>query len=169
MFRPSIVVTLVCAALLCGLAGAFYVHWRHEHELPLTDRSVVVTARAPGESVFPIAFGVTNDFERMTRVQMRCMVEHFATDALDYLDADVTASVDVPALEKGASFRFDCPAPRELKPPFRSAGVRGAHITLDVMFSVPDRWRRLGVRQGFEFSAGAGQPVWTPDAPVFLR
>jgi hypothetical protein len=160
---------LVCGGILCVFSGSWYANWRHDHELRLTERSVVVMARAPGESVFPIEFVVTNDFERMTGVQLRCMVERFATDALDFLDADVTSRAEIPALEQGASFRFDCPAPRELRPPFPSADVRGAHVTVDVVFSVADRWRRLGVRQGFDLTVGNGAPSWTPEASVLLR
>ena len=160
---------LVCGGLLCGFGGNWYANWRHEHELTLTERGVVVNALPPGDSLFPIELVVQNDFEQMTRVQLRCMVERFATDAVDFLDADVAKRVDVRALEKGASFRFDCPAPQELKPPFRSADVRGAHVTVDVVFSVPDRWRRLGVRQGFDLTVGNGAPSWKREAPVLLR
>jgi hypothetical protein len=160
---------LVCAGLLAGLGGMWFARWRHEHELPLTDRSVLVTARAPGASLFPVELKIANGFLRLSRVQLRCMVERFATDRVDFLDADVANRADLPALERGASYTFECPAPPELQPPFPSADVRGAHVTLDVTFSVPDRWRRIGVRQGFDLTSGTGQPVWTPDAPVLLR
>jgi hypothetical protein len=166
--RPTRAI-LVCGGLLCGLGGNWYANWRHEHELTLTERSVVVTALAPGDSMFPIELAVRNDFERMTDVQLRCMVERYATDAVDFLDADVANRADLHALEAGASFRFDCPAPPELKPPFHSADARGAHVTVDVVFSVSDRWRRLGVRQGFDLAAGDGTPSWKREAPVLLR
>jgi hypothetical protein len=166
--RPARAI-LMCGGLLCGLAGNWYANWRHEHELTLTERSVVVTALAPGNSLFPIELVVRNDFERMTDVQLRCMVERYATDALDFLDADVANRVDLRALETGASFRLDCPAPPELKPPFHSADVRGAHVTVDVVFSVSDRWRHLGVRQGFDLTAGDGAPSWKRESPVLLR
>ncbi len=168
-FSPRIAVIFVCAGLLCGFGGNWYADWRHEHELTLTERSVAVTVRAPGDSLFPIELAVRNNFERMTRVRLRCMVERYATDAVDFLDADVDAGTEVAALEKGASIRFECPAPREIPSPFHTADVRGAHVTLDVTFSVPDRWRRLGVRQGFDLSVGKGRASWTPDAAVLLR
>ena len=160
---------LVCGGLLCGFGGTWYANWRHAHELALTDHSVTVTALAPGDSLFPIELVVRNDFERMTAVQLRCMVERFATDAVDFLDADVAGHTEVRALEKGASFRFDCPAPQDLKPPFDSAGVRGAHVTVDVLFSVSDRWRRLGIRQGFDLTVGSGAPTWKRETAVLLR
>lgn len=168
-FTLSTRAMLVGAGLLCGIVGSWYASWRHEHELTLTESSVVVTALAPGESLFPIDVVVQNDFQRMTEVHLRCMVERFATDAVDFLDADVASSTNIRVLEKGGSVRLECPAPRELKPPFHSADVRGAHMTVDVVFSVPDRWRRLGVRQGFDLTVGNGAPLWTREAPILLR
>jgi len=160
---------LACVGLLCVVAGNWYVSWRHAHELPFTEDSVVVTALAPGDSLFPIAVVVQNDFQRMTNVQLRCMVERFSTSTVDFLDADVASRVDVGVLDKGGSFRFECPAPRELKPPFSSADVRGAHMTVDVLFSVADRWRRLGMRRGFELTVGSGAPSWKREPAALIR
>ncbi len=161
---------LACVGLLCVVAGNWYVSWRHAHELPFTEDSVAVTALAPSaDSLFPIVVGVQNDFQRITRVQLRCMVERFSTSTVDFLDADVASRVDIPVLDKGGSFRFECPAPRELKPPFAPADVRGAHMTVDVLFSAADRWRRLGVRRGFELVAGSGAPSWTREPAVLIR
>jgi len=165
---PAARAALACAGLLCGIGDELYVRWRHAHELALTDGRVIVTALPPGESLFPIQVIVQNEFERMTDVQLRCMVERFSTSAVDFLDADVTSRAETRALDKGGSFRFDCPAPPELKPPFHSADVRGAHMTVDVLFSVADRWRRVGVRQGFDLSVGSGAPSWSRE-PVVLR
>ncbi len=160
---------LACVGLLCVVAGNWYVTWRHAHELPFTEDSVAVTALAPGDALFPIAVVVQNDFQRMTRVQLRCMVERFSTSTVEFLDADVASRVDVPVFDKGGSFRFECPAPRELKPPFSSADVRGAHMTVDVLFSVADRWRRLGVRRGFDLRVGSGAPSWKREPAVLIR
>src|SRR5581483_1228939 len=160
---------LACVGLLCVVGGNWYVSWRHAHELPFGEDSVAVTALAPGDSLFPIAVVVQNDFQRMTHVQLRCMVERFSTSTVDFLDADVAARVDVRVLDEGGSFRFECPAPRELKPPFSSADVRGAHMTVDVLFSVADRWRRLGVRRGFDLTVASGAASWKREPAVLIR
>jgi hypothetical protein len=162
-------VALLIIGLLIILTGVA-LRVRRGREAAFTEASVVVTARPPAEPVFPIELVIANEFQAMTNVQLNCTVDHFSTDSVDLLDTDVVSRDLVPTIAKSAQHRFQCQAPAELTPPFHLGDVRGAHVTLDVLFSVSDRWRRLGVRQGFDLVDDKSRGFfWQPLAPVLLR
>jgi hypothetical protein len=156
--------------LLLVVAGIY--QWREcsANRVPLTDTSVMVAAKPPADAFFPIEFLITNDFQLISGVRVSCIVDRFVTDEVDLVDTEAAGREDVPAIARGAQRPFACPAPAELRPPFRLDAVRRAHVTVDVVFSVPGRRQPLGVRQAFDL---VGDPVrrrlWQPVTAVLSR
>ena len=129
-----------------------------------------MTAQPPADGFFPIAFVVTNDFRTATNVTIGCTVRRFLTDNVDFMDTDLTSREVVPTLAKGSRRAFHCQAPAELTSPVQLADVRGARVSVDVIFSVPYRWRRLGVRQGFDLVIDKARGAsWQAAAPALRR
>jgi len=151
-------------------AGVDQLRQRAADRIPLTEDSVMIAARPPADAVFPIEFLITNDFQPITDVRIRCVVDRFVTDDIDLVDTDTSARDVVPAMAKGGQHRFSCPAPPELTPPFRLGAVRRAHVSLEVLFSVRGRRQPLGVGQGFDLVADpVRRSVWQPAAPALTR
>jgi hypothetical protein len=158
------------AALLLGLCGCgvwLYISVRHKNELPLTNGSVIVTVAPPADLFFPIATRVGNEFQSMTDVTLTCTINLVATEAIRVIDTDFVNREVVPTLAKGDTHQFSCPMPPDLPPSVYRNDVREAHVTIDVVFSVPDRWRRIGVRQAFELVAESQGSSWKA-APAIL-
>jgi hypothetical protein len=160
----GVLAVLLVAGVAYRLAG------RSWDGIALSDTSVVVTARLPTDAFFPVEFLIANDFQPITDVRVSCIVDRYVTDAVDLVDTDTSGREMVPALARGAQRSFSCPAPAELPPPFPLSAVRRAHVIVDVVFSVPGRWKPLGVRQGFDLvSDPVRRPFWQAAPPVLTR
>jgi hypothetical protein len=144
---------------------------RSANRIPLTETSVMVAAKPPADTFFPIEFLITNDFQPITNVLVSCIVDRFVTDQLDLVDTERRAREEVPAMAQGAQRQFACPAPPELSlPPLRLGDVRRAHVSVEVLFSVPGRRQPLGVRQPFDLVVDpVRRAVWVAAAPALSR
>lgn len=166
--RAAWVLGGVCIGLLI-VVGANRLRGPSANELAFAETSVVVTAKLPTEAFFPIEFLIANDFQSITDVRISCIVDRFVTGEVDLIDTDTSGRDAVPAMARGTQRPFTCPAPAELSPPFRLGEVRRAHVSVEVLFSIPGRRGPLGVRQDFDL---VGDPVrrsfWQAAAPVSL-